>query len=146
MLQLVDESLCLLSHSSFTRPAFAMNLQATVQPTITPVLLFHAVSDLIDNIYIVIDDCFFMYCPGQQIPITELWHKSKLSVQRKIPWGISVCEYTICTFILMSRPCFSSSFFISWAPKQARFSTKCFHSIGWKTCGSWGTYKPIFTW
>lgn len=63
MLQLVDESLYLLSHSSFTLPAFAMNLQATVQPTITPVLLFHAVSDLINNIYIAIDDCFFLYCP-----------------------------------------------------------------------------------
>lgn len=50
------------------------------------------------------------------------------------------------TFILMSRPCFSSSFLISWAPSRAAFSTKCFHSIGWKTWGSWGTYRPIFTW
>lgn len=50
------------------------------------------------------------------------------------------------TFILMSRPCFSSSFLISWAPSRAAFSIKCFHSIGWKTWGSWGTYRPIFTW
>lgn len=54
--------------------------------------------------------------------------------------------HVACTFILMSRPCFSSSFLISWAPSRAAFSTKCFHSIGWKTWGSWGTYRPIFTW
>lgn len=55
---------------------------------------------------------------------------------------MSMC---VCTFILMSRPCFSSSFLMSWAPSRAAFSTKCFHSIGWKTWGSWGTYRPIFT-
>lgn len=60
----------------------------------------------------------------------------------KTLWCMSMC---VCTFILMSRPCFSSSFLMSWAPSRAAFSTKCFHSIGWKTWGSWGTYRPIFT-
>lgn len=73
-------------------------------------------------------------------------NKSASALVKAIIAPLYVCVYTVCTFILMSRPCFSSSFLISCAPSRAAFSTKCFHSIGWKTWGSWGTYKPIFTW
>lgn len=48
-------------------------------------------------------------------------------------------------FILMSRPCFSSSFRMSSRPCLQGLSTKYFHSMGWKTCGLWGTYRPILT-
>ena len=77
---------------------------------------------------------------NEAIPVLPINHLDLC--HRHVAESMFACH----TFILMSRPCFSSSFLISWAPSLAAFRTKCFHSIGWKTWGSWGTYRPIFTW
>lgn len=70
-------------------------------------------------------------------------------------WGSSVSQAegeilelkpgTRPTFILISLANFSSSFLTSVRIILDTLRTSCFHSMGWKLCGSCGTYNPILT-